>query len=88
MTSSDSRTSKIKILKRLEPVPLSLLKPESGILKSKSRKNKTVVATCESEPKGAKPKILINQKLSKSHLKVKEVKSKTSSTNLKGPIKQ
>jgi len=42
----------------------------------------------ESELKGVKPKVLINQKLSKSHLKVQEVKSKTSSTNLKGPIKQ
>jgi len=46
------------------------------------------VASCESEPQGAKPKVLINQKLSKSHLKLQEVKSKTSSTNLKGPIKQ
>jgi len=48
MTNSDSKTSKIKILKRSEPVPQSLLKPESGILKSKSQKNKTVVASCES----------------------------------------
>jgi len=86
--NSDSKTSKIKILKRSEPVPQSLLKSESGILKSKSQKNKTVVASCESEPKGVKPKVLINQKLSKSHLKVQEMKSKTSSTNLKGPIKQ
>jgi len=62
MINFDSKTSKIKILKRLEPVPQSLLKPE-GILKSKSQKNKTVVASCESEPKGAKPKVLINQKL-------------------------
>jgi len=46
------------------------------------------VVSCESEPKGAKPKVLINQKLSKSHLKVQEVMSKTSSNNLKGPIKQ
>jgi len=46
------------------------------------------VASGESKPKGAKPKVLINQKLSKPHLKVQEVKSKTSSTNLKGPIKQ
>ena len=46
------------------------------------------MASSESELKGIKPKILINQKLSKPHLKVQEVKSKTSSTNLKGPIKQ
>jgi len=35
MINYDSETSKIKILKRSEPVPQSLLKPESGILKSK-----------------------------------------------------
>jgi len=88
MTNSGSKTSKIKIMKRSEPVPQSLLKPESGVLKSKYRKNKTLVTSGESELKGAKPKVLINQKLSKPHLKVQEVKSKTSSTNLKGPIKQ
>jgi len=64
------------------------LKPESIILKSKSQKNITVMASGESELKGVKPKVLINQKLSKQHLKVHEVKSKTSSTNLKGSIKQ
>jgi len=46
------------------------------------------VASCESEPKGAKPKVLISQKLSNSHLKVQEVKINSSSTNLKVPIKQ
>ena len=75
-------------MKRSEPVPQSLLKLESGILKSKSQKNKTVVALGESELKGVKPKVLIDKKLSKSHLKVQEVKSKTYSTNLKGPIKE
>jgi len=88
MTNTDSKTSKIKILKRLEPVPRSMLKPESGVLKSKFQKNKTVVASEESKPKGVKPKVMVNQKLPKPYLKVQEVKSKTSSTNLKGPIKQ
>jgi len=88
MISSDFKTSDIKILKRSEHVPQSLLKPESGILKSKSQKNKTIVASCELESKGAKPKALISQKLSNSHLKAQEVKSQTSSTKLKGPIKQ
>jgi len=88
MTNSESKTTKIKILKRSEPVPQSLLMPESSILKSKSQKNKTVIASGKSELKGVKPKVLINQKLSKPHLKVQEVKSKTSSNNLKGPIKQ
>ena len=85
MTNSDSKTSKIKILKRSKPVPQSLLKPESGILKSKSQKNKTVVASWESKPKGVKPKVLVNQKQSNLHHKVQEVKSKTYSTNLNDP---
>ena len=88
MANSDSKTSKNKILKRSEPVPQSLLKPESSILKSKSQKNKIVMDSGESKLKGIKSKLLINQKLSKPHLKVQEVKSKTSTTNLKGPIKQ
>jgi len=67
-TNSDSKTSKIKILKRSELVPQSLLKPESGILKSKSQKNKTLMALGELELKGVKPKVLINLKLSKPHL--------------------
>jgi len=46
------------------------------------------MASGESELNGVKPKVLINQNLSKPHLKVQEMKSKTSSTNLKGPIKQ
>jgi len=88
MTNSVSKTSKIKILKRSEPVPQSLLKPESDVLKSKVQKNKTVAASEESKLKGDKPKVIINQKLPKPHLKVHEVKHKTSSTNPKGPIKQ
>jgi len=88
MINSDSKTSKIKILKRSEPVPQSLLKPEFGNLKSKFQKNKTIVASWESKPKGAKPNVLVNQKKSNLQHKVQELKSKTSSTNLKGPIKQ
>jgi len=70
MTKSDSKTSKIKILKRSEPVPQSLLKPESGILKSMFQKNKTVVASWELKPKGVKPKVLVNQKQSNLQHKV------------------
>jgi len=88
MTNSDSKTSEIKILKRSEFVPQSLLNPESSILKSKFQKKKTVIASWESKPKGAKPKVLVNQNLPNSQHKVQEVKSKTTSTNLKGPIKQ
>jgi len=88
MTNSYSKTSKIKILKRSEPVPQSLMKPESGILKFKSQKNKIVVASWELKPNGVKPMVLVNQKQSNLQHKVQEVKSKTSSTNPKGPIKQ
>jgi len=88
MTKSESKTSKIKILKISEPVPQDLLKSGSGFLKSRVQKNKTVSASEVSKPKGAKPKAMIDQKQPKSHPKVQEVKSKTSSTNLKGPIKQ
>jgi len=88
MINSDTETSKIKILKRSEPVPQSLLKPESEVLMSKCQKNKTVVASWELKSKGVKPKMLVNQKQSNLQHKVQEVKSKTSSTNPKGPIKQ
>jgi len=64
------------------------LKLESEVLKSKAQKNITISASGGSKPKGVKPKVLIDQKQPKSHLKVQEVKSKTSSTNLKGPTTQ
>jgi len=87
MINSDSKTLKIKILKRSELVSQSLMKLESGILKSKFQKNKTVVASWELKPKGVKPNVLVNQKQSNLQHKVQEVKSKTSGTYLKGPIK-
>ena len=88
MINSDTETSKIKILKRSDPVPQSLLKPESEVLMSKCQKNKTVVASWELKSKGVKPKMLVNQKQPSLQHKVQEVKSKTSNTNPKGPIKQ
>jgi len=86
MTNSHSKTSKIKILKRSEPVPQSLLNSESRILKSKFQKKKTVATSWKPKPKGVKPKILSDQKLSSLQHKVLGKKSKTSNTNLKGPI--
>jgi len=88
VVQSEPETSKIKILKKAELVPQSLLKTESGILKSKVQKNKTIVAFWELKSKGVKPKMLVNQKQSRLQHKVQEVKSKTFSTNPKGPIKQ
>jgi hypothetical protein len=58
------------------------MKPESKILKSGVRKNKTVSASEIPKSKGVKPKVMVNQKQPKSHPKVQEVKSKASSTNL------
>ena len=74
MTNSDSNTSKIKILKRSELVPHSLLNSKSGILKSKFQRNKAVVASCESKSKGVKPKVLNDQKLSNFQHKGRVVK--------------
>jgi len=87
MTNSNSKTPKIKILKRSEPIPQSLMNFESGILKSKIQKGKTVVASWKPKPKGVKPKVLSEQKSPNFQHKVQKKKSKTSSTNLKGPIK-
>ena len=49
--------------------------------------HKIVVASWESKPKGVKPKVLNDQKPSNFQHKAQGKKSKTSSTNLKGPIK-
>ena len=56
-------------------------------LKPKLQRKKTVVASWEPKPKGVKPKVLSDQKQSSFQHKVQKKKSKTSSTNLKGPIK-
>ncbi|RHN38492.1 hypothetical protein MtrunA17_Chr0c01g0488991 [Medicago truncatula] len=87
LTKSDPKTQKIKILKRSEPVPQSLIKPESKIPKPKDQKNKAVTASEKTIPKGVKPKVLNDQKLLSTHSKVQGRKSKTSRTNPKGPMK-
>jgi len=58
--NSESKNSKIKILKRSEPVPQSLMKSEYDVLKSKVQKDKIVAASEVSKPKGDKPKAVIN----------------------------
>jgi len=62
MINYEPGTSKIKILKKDESVPQSLLKTESDILKSKGQKNKTVVASWKPKPNGVKPEVSVNQK--------------------------
>ena len=88
MVNSEYKAAKLKILKRSEPVPQNLMESESDILKSKVQKGKAVVASKVSKPKVENPKVMINQKLPKAHLKEQEMVSKSSSSNLKGPIKQ
>jgi len=70
MINFEPEISKIKIMKKAEPVPQSLLKTESDILKSKAQKNKTIIASWELKSKVDKPKVLVNQKQSSSHHKV------------------
>jgi len=57
-------------------------------LKSKAQKNKTIVASWKPKPNGVKHEVSVNQKHSNLKHKVQEVKSKSSSTNPKGPTKQ
>ena len=45
VVNSESNTSMIKILKRSEHVPQSLMKSESDVLKSKVQKGKTIAAS-------------------------------------------
>jgi len=87
MTNSESKTPKFKILKRSEPIPQSLMNSESGILKFKFQRRKTIVSSWVPKPKGVKPKVLSEQKPPNFQHQVQKKKSKTSSTNLKGPIK-
>jgi len=87
MINSDSKTPRIKILKRSEPIPESMMNAEPGILKSKIQKKKTVVAYWEPKPKGIKPKVLGEQKSLDFEHKAQKKKSQTLSTNPKGPIK-
>jgi hypothetical protein len=65
----------------------SLMNSESGILKSKLQRRKTVVASREPKPKGFKPNVLSKQKPPNFQHKAQKKKSKTLSTNSKGPIK-
>jgi len=60
---------------------------ESSILKSMLQRKKTIVASWEPKLKGIKPKVLSEQKPSNFQHRVQKKKSKTFSTNPKGPIK-
>ena len=87
MTNSDSKTPKIKILKRSELIPQSLKNSESAVLKPKFQRRKIFVASWEPNPKGGKPKVLNEQKPLNFQHKVEKKKSKIFSINSKGPIK-
>ena len=87
MINFDSKTPKIHILKRPEPKQQVLKNSESDVLKPKFKRKKTIVASWETKPKGIKPKVLSEQKPLNFKQKAQKKKSKTSSTNPKGPIK-
>jgi len=82
MINFDFKTLKIKVLKISKPIPKSMMNSESGILKSKIQKKKTIVASWE-----PKPKVLGEQKSLDFEHKAQNKKSQTLSTNPKGPIK-
>jgi len=59
-----------------------MLNSEPGILKPKVQRNKTVVASRESKPKGVKPKVLSDQKLSNFQHKAQGKKSRSEIFNI------
>ena len=81
MTNSESKTPKIQILKRLQPKSQVLKNSESVVLKPKFQRRRTTVASYDSKPKVAKPKVVNEQKLSDSRHNAQKKKSKTFSTN-------
>jgi len=87
MTNSESKTLKIQILKRPEPISQVLKNQVSVVSKPKVQRRKTIVASWDSKPKVAKPKVLNEQKPLNFKHKAQNKKSKNFSTNLKGPIK-
>jgi len=58
MSNSESKTPKIQIQKRPEPKSQVLKNSESVVLKPKFQGKKTNVASCDSKPKVAKPKVV------------------------------
>ena len=87
MINSDSKTPKIQILNRPEPKQQVLKNSESDVLNPKFQRKKTIVASWDPKPKVIKPKVLSEQKPPNFKHKDQKKKSKTSSTNPKGPIK-
>jgi len=83
MTNSEFKTSKIQILKRLEPKSLVLKNSEFIVLEPKFQRRKTIVASCDSKPKIVKPKVMNEQKLPNLRHNAQKKKSKTFSTNPK-----
>ena len=87
MINSESKTPKIQILKRRKPKSQVLKNSESVVLKPKFQWRKIIVASWDSIPKGAKHKVLNDQKPLNFKHKAQKKKTKTLSTNPKGPIK-
>ncbi|KEH37837.1 hypothetical protein MTR_2g449760 [Medicago truncatula] len=74
---SKSKNSKSKFLKN----------SESRVLKPKFQRRKTIVASWDSRPKGAKPKVFNEHKPLNFKRKAQKNKTKTFRINPKGPIK-
>jgi len=92
MTNSESKTPKIQILKRPEPKPQVLKNSEVVVLNPNFQWRKTINALVEvvvlkPKLKNVKPKVLNEQKPLNFKHKAQKKKSKTFSTNPKGPIK-
>jgi len=85
--NSESKTPKIQILKRPEPKSRVLKNSESDVLKPKLQRRKTIVASWDSKPNGAKPKVFNEHKPLNFKHKEQKKKSKTFSTYPKGLIK-
>jgi hypothetical protein len=87
MINSESKTPKIQILKRPDSKSQVLKDSDSDVLKPKLQRKKTIVGVWDSKPKGAKSKVLNEHKTPNFKHKAQKKKSKTFSTNPKGPIK-
>jgi len=82
MTNSESKTPKIP-----EPKSQVMKNSESGVLKPKLQRRKTIVVSWDSRPKDVKPKVLNEHKPVNFKHKAQKKKTKTFKTNPKGPIK-
>jgi hypothetical protein len=85
VNNSESKTPKIQILKRPELKSQVLMNTEFGTSKSNDQRRKTIAASWDLRPNGAKPRVLNEHKPHKFKHKAQK-KTKPFRTNSKGPI--